>query len=38
VLFVMGGLLLAVTDTDAAIAAARGTEDTEDPDVVAVPR
>jgi UMF1 family MFS transporter len=36
VLFVAGGLLLATTDTDAAIAAARETEDTEDPGVVVV--
>jgi UMF1 family MFS transporter len=36
VLFVSGGLLLAVTDTDAAIAAARETEDTDDPSVVVV--
>jgi UMF1 family MFS transporter len=37
VLFVAGGLLLATTDTDAAIAAARETEETDDPAVVAVP-
>ena len=37
VLFVTGGLLLATTDTDAAIAAARETEDTDDPGVVVVP-
>ena len=37
VLFVAGGLLLAVTDTDAAIAAAREAEDTGDPAVVDVP-
>ena len=37
VLFVTGGLLLASTDTDAAIAAARDTEDTGDPAVVVVP-
>ena len=36
VLFVSGGLLLVSTDTDAAIAAARATEDTEDPGVVVV--
>jgi UMF1 family MFS transporter len=37
VLFVAGGLLLAATDTDAAIAAARDAEDTDDPAVVEVP-
>jgi UMF1 family MFS transporter len=37
VLFVSGGLLLAATDTDAAVAAARATEDTDDPAVVVVP-
>lgn len=37
VLFVTGGLLLAGTDTDAAIAAARDTEDTDEPEVVVVP-
>jgi UMF1 family MFS transporter len=37
VLFVAGAALLATTDTDAAIAAARETEDTEDPAVVVVP-
>lgn len=37
VLFVAGGVLLATTDTDAAIAAARETEDTDDPAVVDVP-
>ena len=37
ILFVAGGLLLATTDTDAAIAAAREAEDTEDPAVVVVP-
>jgi UMF1 family MFS transporter len=37
VLFVAGGLLLAATDTDAAIAAAREAEDTGDPAVVDVP-
>lgn len=38
VLFVSGGLLLASTDTDAAIAAARDTEETDDPEVVVVRR
>ena len=37
VLFVAGALLLATTDTDAAIAAARDTEETDDPGVVVVP-
>lgn len=37
ILFVTGGLLLAATDTDAAIAAAREAEDTGDPAVVEVP-
>jgi UMF1 family MFS transporter len=37
VLFVTGGLLLATTDTDAAIAAARQSEETQDPDVAEVP-
>jgi UMF1 family MFS transporter len=38
VLFVAGAALLAVTDTDAAIEAARETEDTDDPAVVVVPQ
>ena len=37
VLFVSGGLLLAATDTDAAVAAAREAEETGDPGVVTVP-
>ena len=37
VLFVAGGLLLATVDTDRAIAAARDTEETDDPEVVVVP-
>lgn len=37
VLFVAGGLLLASTDTDAAIAAAREIEETDDPGIVEMP-